>query len=586
MEVCRSCASLCANAVGAIIVDIASATYTNTSDSDALSVQDVTAFSRTITPGNTTTINTDYFISSDGPGLLGLLYSPLAQGCNFGPNTTSIGQSTGFNTTLLPAVVDSSLLFVAYIPYTSDAHCLNENLKQAILDGSAAVLLYPYLAPGQAPSADDTIQIPTLSDYSLPAMAIGDTLDGNDILQQLSLYANEPITSSNMSATHVRVTLKGAQGSTSFLAGFSVYLLILGLVFLLVIFAIATLFRLRRIQIARRRRQYLQEQGITDPSLANPTVMEVMNELAFPQQFRPVQYTVKKEWLDQRLGLHIWHESKGESKQETTDQNPPTGEQEKSIFSQHALRHLSAPAPSHSHLILDTSPYLPPDSSLLAPPVSLDFNFNHPRQRSSLSITEVQDTNIPAHLPPILPSLPLTASLPRQYSKRVDSSTLVKIPKRASSVAPRLRRSAPPGVIDARSAAAALGTDENTTLSRTSTETELKAATTISVGDLLDAKKLDSKDYKYNSSCAICLDDFSSGDVLRVLKWGQEKGCGHAFHAECVDQYLVSRRGRCPNCNAIVGNEVSEQELPVTRGRWMSSMPSMSLPALPWRRRN
>jgi len=41
--------------------------------------------------------------------------------------------------------------------------------------------------------------------------------------------------------------------------------------------------------------------------------------------------------------------------------------------------------------------------------------------------------------------------------------------------------------------------------------------------------------------CTICLSDFEAQEELRVLP------CGHAFHCDCVDQWLTLH-GNCPNC--------------------------------------
>ncbi|CAM9239071.1 unnamed protein product [Phaeothamnion confervicola] len=45
-------------------------------------------------------------------------------------------------------------------------------------------------------------------------------------------------------------------------------------------------------------------------------------------------------------------------------------------------------------------------------------------------------------------------------------------------------------------------------------------------------------------TCAVCLDDYEEGDVLKVMP------CGHAFHAACIDPWLRDKSGRCPMCKA------------------------------------
>lgn len=54
-----------------------------------------------------------------------------------------------------------------------------------------------------------------------------------------------------------------------------------------------------------------------------------------------------------------------------------------------------------------------------------------------------------------------------------------------------------------------------------------------------------------NESCSICLEQYQSGDSLRILP------CKHQFHVDCVDRWLYSsidysRPSACPVCNAVV----------------------------------
>ena len=57
-----------------------------------------------------------------------------------------------------------------------------------------------------------------------------------------------------------------------------------------------------------------------------------------------------------------------------------------------------------------------------------------------------------------------------------------------------------------------------------------------------------------SSSCTVCCDDYESGDALRVLT------CGHKYHVECIDKWLLSsidylRTPACPICNAVLLEE-------------------------------
>ncbi|KAJ0965685.1 hypothetical protein J5N97_026823 [Dioscorea zingiberensis] len=51
-----------------------------------------------------------------------------------------------------------------------------------------------------------------------------------------------------------------------------------------------------------------------------------------------------------------------------------------------------------------------------------------------------------------------------------------------------------------------------------------------------------------SSDCAVCLEVLRDGDRVRVLP-----GCGHGFHAQCVDKWLV-RTPACPICRGPIGS--------------------------------
>lgn len=56
-----------------------------------------------------------------------------------------------------------------------------------------------------------------------------------------------------------------------------------------------------------------------------------------------------------------------------------------------------------------------------------------------------------------------------------------------------------------------------------------------------------------SSTCPICIDDYTTGqDLLRELP------CGHAFHADCIDPYLLERSDLCPLCKRSVIKAVNK----------------------------
>jgi hypothetical protein len=55
-------------------------------------------------------------------------------------------------------------------------------------------------------------------------------------------------------------------------------------------------------------------------------------------------------------------------------------------------------------------------------------------------------------------------------------------------------------------------------------------------------------------TCSICLMDFEEGDEVRDIS------CGHEFHVECLDEWLLIKDS-CPNCNRHIVGQVEDNEI-------------------------
>ncbi|CAN4097969.1 unnamed protein product [Withania somnifera] len=81
------------------------------------------------------------------------------------------------------------------------------------------------------------------------------------------------------------------------------------------------------------------------------------------------------------------------------------------------------------------------------------------------------------------------------------------------------------------------------------------------------------EDNSTSVTCAICLEDYSVGDRLRILP------CRHKFHAMCVDAWLTSWRTFCPVCKrdarTITGDSPASESTPLLSSS-LQSVSSMS----------
>ncbi|KAI8082835.1 uncharacterized protein BX664DRAFT_339176 [Halteromyces radiatus] len=70
-------------------------------------------------------------------------------------------------------------------------------------------------------------------------------------------------------------------------------------------------------------------------------------------------------------------------------------------------------------------------------------------------------------------------------------------------------------------------------------------------------KETGNEDDTRHAECAICLEDYVDGDVLRVLP------CKHEFHSTCVDAWLTGHKKFCPVCKFDVCRKEASENTPL-----------------------
>lgn len=73
-----------------------------------------------------------------------------------------------------------------------------------------------------------------------------------------------------------------------------------------------------------------------------------------------------------------------------------------------------------------------------------------------------------------------------------------------------------------------------------------------------------SKAEELTRGCVVCLDDFEDREAVKVIP-----ACGHVFHPQCIDQWLVVHRS-CPvcRCSRIYGGGDNGSECRCSRIYW------------------
>ena len=73
-------------------------------------------------------------------------------------------------------------------------------------------------------------------------------------------------------------------------------------------------------------------------------------------------------------------------------------------------------------------------------------------------------------------------------------------------------------------------------------------------------------------ACAICVDDFRDGDMMRVLP------CNHHFHIKCIDEWLINHSDLCPLCKKQLprGEDGGERVGVQRRGRQQRRRPNLN----------
>ena len=81
-------------------------------------------------------------------------------------------------------------------------------------------------------------------------------------------------------------------------------------------------------------------------------------------------------------------------------------------------------------------------------------------------------------------------------------------------------------------------------------------------------KKKKKKSCRQPDSCVICITDFEDQEYYTMLP------CGHGFHKECIEPWLIEKSALCPICKQSI--------LPSGDSRAVSDIPAEEIASEPW----
>ena len=83
----------------------------------------------------------------------------------------------------------------------------------------------------------------------------------------------------------------------------------------------------------------------------------------------------------------------------------------------------------------------------------------------------------------------------------------------------------------------------NLPLNNINTVKDITTETILNENSILKNFNEYSTDIKEQSkTCIFCLDDYNDQSIIRELK------CGHLFHKDCIDPWVLNENYKCPIC--------------------------------------